>query len=79
MLSPNIYRTTAEALESFDYFSKIGKLVGQVRSDLLVCIFVLIRCLKFGLAFFLLFLYCFSLVKNIWSGRYLLFKANLNG
>ncbi|KAJ1696902.1 hypothetical protein LUZ63_005414 [Rhynchospora breviuscula] len=24
MLSPNIYRTTAEALESFDYFSKIG-------------------------------------------------------
>ncbi|KAJ3697214.1 hypothetical protein LUZ61_000919 [Rhynchospora tenuis] len=24
MLSPNIYRTTSEALESFDYFSKIG-------------------------------------------------------
>jgi hypothetical protein len=26
MLSPNIYRTASEALESFDYFSEVGKL-----------------------------------------------------
>lgn len=34
LLSPNIYRTTSEALESFDYIAKHGKMV------IFICLFL---------------------------------------
>ena len=58
VLSPNIYRTTSEALESFDYITSLGELLHQPHFGSFLCWIISVIPVIFPTSFAYIFCSC---------------------